>query len=259
LLTLFYSGLNAPGILIPAQAKVVHWNGSSWDNLGGINGTGSIDNTLGSTGGAAPGDPITTFSPFAIGGAVGVIPITLEYFYGLNNDQTNTIAWKANCSGTGNVTFSIERSRDGIAFNSISEISASILRCRQPFDITDPEPLPGINYYRLKITDADGIVSYSSIIKIINKQKRIALVSFSPNPLSANGNATLQISSSKNGILQILIHDMNGKLIKHVQDRVVSAGNNHIAVYLPQLAPGAYQVSVIDDEGNKAALRFIKE
>jgi hypothetical protein len=196
-LTLFYSGLTAPGILIPAQAKVVHWNGTTWDNLGGADGGGSLDNTFGSTGGAAPGDPITTFSPFAIGGVIGVIPISLEYFRGIKNNNGHALAWKAACSGTGNITFAIERSLDGSRFNTIETITASTIRCLQPFEITDNDPLPGLNYYRIKITDLDGKISYSNIVTLHNRKKDLEILSLSPNPLSVNGYAVLQISSAQ--------------------------------------------------------------
>lgn len=258
-LTLFYSGLTAPGILIPAQAKVVHWNGTTWDNLGGADGGGSLDNTFGSTGGAAPGDPITTFSPFAIGGVIGVIPISLEYFRGIKNNNGHALAWKAACSGTGNITFAIERSLDGSRFNTIETITASTIRCLQPFEITDNDPLPGLNYYRIKITDLDGKISYSNIVTLHNRKKDLEILSLSPNPLSVNGYAVLQISSAQKDLLKIMIHDMTGKKVLIRNNLQVIAGYNQIPISIPQFVSGSYQLTVIDAKGNKFTRRFVKE
>jgi len=50
----------------------------------------------------------------------------------------------------------LERSADARNFSSVYSITADAVRCGQPFDYTDAQPLAGMNYYRLKITDADG-------------------------------------------------------------------------------------------------------
>ena len=79
-LTLHYSDLTSSTVVIPAQLKMVTWNGSSWVSLGGLDNGGNLTNTLGSTGGAAPGDPVTNFAifrPYALGGILGTLPISI--------------------------------------------------------------------------------------------------------------------------------------------------------------------------------------
>lgn len=258
-ITLYYGSLTTSGVLIPAQLKVVQWNGSAWNNLGGNDAGGSVANSLGSTGGAAPADPITSFGTFALGGVIGVIPISLEYFTGTKNNKGHTLSWKAACSGTGNITFEIERSLEGSRFNTIETITASTLRCLQPFEITDTDPLPGLNYYRLKITDLDGKISYSSIVTLVNKQRGLTILSLSPNPVSGSGNATLQISSAEKDQLKIIIHDMTGKQALIQNNLQVIAGYNQLPLNIKPLATGAYKLTVIDSKGNKFTRRFVKE
>ncbi len=258
-LTLFYGGLNTSQVLIPAQVKVVHWNGIKWDNLGGLDGGGSVDNTLGSTGGAAPGDPITTFSPFTLGGVIGVIPISIEYFRGTKNNNDHVLSWKVNCTGSTNVSLIVERSADGRNFNNIYAETVSALRCRQPFTHADINPMPGLNYYRLKMIDTDGKIYYSTTIGLLNKQTGFEILSLSPNPVSDNGMTVLNISSAQKELVQFFITDMNGKKVYTQNGISLIAGSNQLPLQLSDLSGGAYQLTVISENGKKASSSFVKE
>jgi hypothetical protein len=69
------------------------------------------------------------------------------------------------------------------------------LRCLQPFNYTDATPAAGVNYYRIKLTDASGQFTYSSIIAILNKEAGFDIVSLMPNPVSST--AVLSIAGAK--------------------------------------------------------------
>ncbi len=258
-LTLFYGGLSTSQVLIPAQVKVVHWNGIKWDNLGGVDGGGSVDNTLGSTGGAAPGDPITTFSPFTLGGVIGVIPISIEYFRGAKNNKDHLLSWKVNCTGSANVRLIVERSADGRDFSQINAETVSALRCRQPFTHADINPIPGLNYYRLKMIDTDGKIYYSTTIGLLNKQTGFEILSLSPNPVNDNGMTVLNISTAQKELVQFFITDMNGKKVYTQNGISLIAGSNQLPLQLSDLSGGAYQLTVISENGKKASSSFVKE
>lgn len=258
-LTFFYGGLTSSQVLIPAQVKVVHWNGSSWNNLGGTDGGGSVDNSLGSTGGAAPGDPVTTFSPFAIGGTLGTLPVLIEYFSGIRINSTHKLTWKINCTGATNIAINVERSADGMNFNSIYTITADALRCLLPFDNTDINPCAGMNYYRIKTTDAEGKVTYSRIISLLNKQSSLEIVSFSPNPVLDNNYAKLNVASAQKSYLKIVITDMAGKTVYVRKNIAIVAGGNQLPLNFSNFSAGIYQITGISSEGNKITTSFVKE
>ena len=93
------------------------------------------------------------------------VPVKLEYFSANKKDNTNQLNWKASCT-YGNAVFVIERSEDGINFKAIGNINATAVRCQLPFNFTDNNPVAGKNYYRLKITDADGKSFYSKTLVV---------------------------------------------------------------------------------------------
>lgn len=114
------------------------------------------------------------------------------------------ISWQT--SNSINVSsYVIERSNDGRTFNDLDKINVNETNAgKSDFNITDNNPFNGFNYYRLKIVDDNGNVSYSEI-KVVNISRNI--VSIAPNPVHSvlqlqaqnvsNGICTIQISNSK--------------------------------------------------------------
>ena len=257
-LTLFYGGLTTSQVLIPAQVKVVRWNGAAWDNFGGTDGGGSVDNALGSTGGAAPTDPITSFGTFAIGGIIGVLPVEFSYFNGVRSNEKHILSWKINNTGSDNINMQVQRSADGRIFNSIYSSTATALRCLLPFENMDEQPLPGNNYYRIKTEDARGKVKYSSVILLFNKQPGLSIISMSPNPVSKSGLTKLNIASIHDNNIQLIVRDMQGKQCMHKTGIRLLTGNNQLNLDLSVLSSGTYQLSVISN-GEIINYRFVKD
>lgn len=258
-LFVYYDGLTQPLLELPAQAKVVQWNGSLWNSLGGSNTLGYIKSTLGSTGATAPGDPITSFGNFALGGVIGVIPINIEYLKGGKSNNNHILSWKVNCTSSRNITLELERSGDGRKFNNIYSITADYVRCLEPFERIDNDPLPGINYYRLKVTDMDGKTSYSNTIAILNKKTGLEVLSLSPNPVTADNNIILNIASAQDDKVEIVVSDVNGKIVFLQHNVAIIPGSNQLPIELPNLAAGNYHLTVITSKKNKTTLQFVKK
>ncbi|MEI2748551.1 MAG: T9SS type A sorting domain-containing protein [Ferruginibacter sp.] len=252
-----YSGLTSSTVLIPAQLKILHWNGSSWTSLGGSTSAGTITNTLGSTGAAAPGDPVTTFSPFALGGILGTLPVTIEYFTGKKTSTANLLTWKVNCTNTPTVTMTVERSNDGRNYQPIHNITADEVRCRQAFNYTDAAPGKGMNYYRLRVTDADGKAAYSKIIGLISETNGLSVVNIFPNPVEAASQVTLNLASAEKTNISIVVLDKTGRVMLKKQAAVI-AGSNQVAIPVEGLAKGNYVVNIITDAGKTISTSLIK-
>ncbi len=258
-LLFYYDNLTQSQLELPAQAKVLQWNGTLWNSLGGSNTLGYIKSTLGSTGAIAPGDPISSFGNFALGGVLGVIPINIEYLRGGKSNNNHIISWKVNCTDSRSITLELERSADGRKFNRIYSITADYVRCREPFERIDNEPLPGVNYYRLKVIDVDGKVSYSNTIAILNKKKGLEILSVSPNPVTADNNIILNIASAQDDQVEIMISDINGKIVFIQHNVAIFPGSNQLPITLPNLSAGNYHLTVITSEKNKTTLQLIKK
>lgn len=97
------------------------------------------------------------------------LPITLTFFVGsLNTDPPGSILleWET-LNETDNEFFTIQRSADAQNFQDIAFMAGqgtSVVP--QFYQFLDEQPLPRINYYRLKQTDFDGSFSFSPIIAV---------------------------------------------------------------------------------------------
>lgn len=194
------------------------------------------------------------FSDFGIGGSGTSLPVTIEYFKGQRQGSGNLLNWKINCNNSPSVTMQLERSSDARKFTAINNITASAARCLQAFDYTDAAPLPGTNYYRIRLIDADGKSAYSSIIAILNKEKGFELVSMMPNPVIAS--SSLSVASAKGGNMNIVITDATGRKLSN-RNVMLVAGSNQISLQLADLPAGTYQLTGYSD-GAVQTLRFIK-
>jgi len=77
---------------------------------------------------------------------------------------------------------------------------------------TDTKPLSGINFYRVRMVENNGAVSYSKVVKA-QLPNKLAEFTVSPNPVSADGSTSLIMKNVPSGELQIRLLNMGGKVI----------------------------------------------
>ncbi len=105
---------------------------------------------------------------FTVGTIDIALPIELLRFEAevLEDGRKVELQWSTG-SETDNDFFTLERSRDSKEWSGILHIpGAGNSSSRLDYTTTDNRPLPGLSYYRLKQTDFDGAVSYSSIVAV---------------------------------------------------------------------------------------------
>ena len=202
---------------------------------------------------------ITSFSGGGGGAALNnPLPIVVNYLRGVKQGSVHNLNWKVTCTSSPTATMILERSGDNRTFTAINNITADALRCAQPFDYVDALPLAGINYYRLKIIDANGKVTYSNTIAMANTKTGVTIVGIVPNPVTSGGNAILNVASAQKGLLRLVVTDITGRQIS-MQSEAIIAGSNQIAMNFAKLAAGSYNITAITDDGNKTSVRFIKQ
>jgi GEVED domain len=186
------------------------------------------------------------------------LPVSINYLNGKKQGNAHLLDWKVTCNSSPTVTLILERSADSRAFNAINAISATAAQCAQSFIYTDNTPLEGVNYYRLKVTDADGKITYSNTIALVNATKGIYITGIAPNPINKDGSFKLNITSAKTDKLEMLITDMQGRLVQK-QIITIAAGYNAVALSVPTLAAGTYTIAGTNTAGDKTKLiKFIK-
>ncbi len=185
------------------------------------------------------------------------LPISLEYFKGFKTGSNLNLTWKINCYNSPRAIMALERSNDSRKFNNIYNLNVDAARCLKAFDYTDASPLSGINYYRLKTTDADGKITYSSTVALINKQNGFSIIGVQPNLVTGN-NAIINVTAAEKTKLQLVVTNSDGKRVMTQTENII-AGSTQFQMNFSKLTAGNYVVTGYTETGAKASARFIKE
>lgn len=189
---------------------------------------------------------------------VATVPVTIEYLHGAKTAGGNTLAWKLGCPDGDNAVMTLQRSTDGRNFSSVYDLTANAARCAQEFNYNDSRAISGINYYRIKIVNADGRATYSNIVTLTDKKATFTLVNVQPNPTSDR--LVLNIAGAQNDKVQITVQDMNGRRVL-TQTAQITAGSNPITVDVSKLQAGTYTITGISSavDGIRESISFIKK
>ncbi len=155
--------------------------------------------------------------------------------------------WSVNANSEVNGNYyAVERSADGINFNSIGTVA--VLKTSNAVDhytFTDAQPLSGTNYYRIKEVDKDGKFIYSGIASVTFSSAQ-NLWKVYPNPSVAGSNAALHLQSSF-AKLTLQLSDASGKILFRYTTTNVAAGT---VINIPSsgLAKGLYLLKIDTDK-----------
>lgn len=194
---------------------------------------------------------LTSFSDFGVGYGSGFsLPISLSSF-DVTQHETNKvkITW-VTASELNNAYFSLERSANGIDFEMINEQEgAGTSTVASSYQYIDKNPLPGINYYRLKQVDFDGTFTYGPVKKIslsqtANNENPLLNITVYPNPTT--GVINIKNISTLNHLITIKIYDVSGQLIKQLSSNM---GDN-LQVDLTGHTPGIYMLNFTDQNNH---------
>ena len=182
------------------------------------------------------------------------LPITLSSFSVVKNANSFSISWQVTCLSN-TVNFQIERSSSSTgSFSTIYSATETKARCASAFTLNDAQPLTGKNFYRLKITDVDGAVSYSKIVLVQNGLTRNAITM---RPTIVISNAIIQLTADNEGQAQITIADMQGRIVLKTTKNI-TAGENELTLSTNNLSKGEFFVNVVLN-GESLKTRFIKQ
>ena len=147
-----------------------------------------------------------------------VLPSELVSFYGLNNQEINSIYWQT-ASEQNNDYFTLSHSTDGYNFSELAQLDGagnSDQTLSYSFDHT--RPAAGINYYKLSSTDFDGSTYLKGIIAINTKSN-----------LSFYNVITSSIELSSKSSVEL--YSLEGKLIL-TAEKTMQIPFNESGVYL---------------------------
>lgn len=183
------------------------------------------------------------------------LPIELLNFEGQLANKSVTLNWTT-ATELSNDYFEVEHSTDGINFEIIGRVaSKGDSQFETNYQLIDPSPVLGYNYYRLKQTDIDGTEVYAGQTIVI-EYADLGSMRLEPNPVR-NGQMDLFYPvAGSNTQLTADILSIDGRLIQSHRFNVEN-GVNRIHFNVETLGEGVYILRTSSDGIQQANFRFV--
>ncbi len=193
--------------------------------------------------------PVETYNAALISAACQqALPVTVSAFNAHKNNNNVLLSWTTG-SEQNNKGFEIERSTEGLSWNSIGFTPTATLNgnssVKLDYTFTDNAPLSGQNIYRLKQVDIDGKFEYSAARTVLMPQEKI--VTIFPNPAST----TLHVRGLS-GQETITVFDVLGRALL-----VQKVTGTTCELPLHRFANGTYQIRVVSKNGTSSTHRVV--
>jgi len=185
---------------------------------------------------------VTGFSGFYVhtSSTAGPLPLTILSFTGKNNGNNKLLEW--NTSNEINIKeFVLERSTDNSSYKDLATVTAkgAIVNA---YSYNDTYNIDGTVYYRLRIIDNGGRITYSNTISLSNRQR--ATIDIFPNPVYDK--LSVQVTDKKLLGTTAKIIDAAGKT---VQTFIIS--NSFETVDMHALPAGLYLLQTVHGDSQK--------
>lgn len=197
--------------------------------------------------GAALSDINFVQFPFSVNGSgdlplgLSALPVSFSKFDANCTNSGTMISWST-AQESNSSRFEIERSSNGNNWKTIATVAAagssSAARNYQQLDLDG-----GKAFYRIKQVDNDGQATYTSIESTNCQVKNVSTLLY---PVPASNVLNVVIRSDKNVRTQLMVYDMQGKLVRK-QDASVQNGSNTFKIDLSGLSSGDYMLRTNDN------------
>ncbi len=170
------------------------------------------------------------------------LPVTITNFNAyLNGKEAVQTEWTG-YSEINVASYYIERSANGIQFNTIGKIlSKSPSVVKNEYSWVDYSPLAATNYYRVKAVDKDGSVEYSRIVKVAI-DNNYSTIKVYPNPVN-NKNIHLNFNKIEASTYTLSVYSLAGQRV-YFRNYVHVGGNATLTINAENLANGIYYVVI---------------
>ena len=226
----------AASIFVPNQIRIANFDNTDWADKAGLPNPANT-----TTGGTVAVTGITEFGPFTFSAITqGVIPVKLSSFAAQKIGNTTKLTWTTE-QELNSKEFAVERSvNGGRTWTTVSAVpAAGNSSSKIYYSFIDNSPAKTVNLYRLKLVDRDYKFTNSNTKAVLFSNTDAVLIT--PNPASSYVN--ILMSKNNNSITQIIIADVNGKVIERI-----NTADQSYQVNISRYAKGIYTIKVMGEE-----------
>jgi len=181
-----------------------------------------------------------------------LLPVKLTGFTARNNnDEAVLLNWTTQ-QEQNNRYFIVQRSADGITFDSIGVVTGTNTAIAHTYAFTDKHPFNGSNYYRLKQVDYDHAFEHTIVVTAVIRGSE-ATIQLYPNPTHNLLNCNFTVS--RGGLVKIQVANTAGMVVLQ-QETNYSAGSHRATVPVQSLQRGTYYLKMSDSNGMQLVKAF---
>lgn len=184
-----------------------------------------------------------------------VLPLKLISFTAAKATvNSNLIKWKST-EETNLLSYQVQRSNDNTDFHDLvnGNTVASNTVSGNSYSFVDNNPGTGYQYYRLKIAEKSGRVSFSPVVVVKISRPGITNLKLFPNP--ATDYLQLEMKTMQHNKISVVIINAAGNLMQSGQYRFNSQAL--LSIDIKKLRAGKYFLKTIIDK-EEAMIMFIK-
>ncbi len=144
--------------------------------------------------------------------------------------------------------YEVQKSLDGAQFQALHyEKAENVFNSKVSYSMTDSNPAPTINYYRIMVHDYDGRTYYSEIKTLdFTELRSIKTIVFYPNPIYGDNPIYLRVPQNTDFSLEIW--DLNGKILWSKTFSSLSGSSDWIEIPTNHWSKGIYIFRYRDNE-----------
>ena len=180
------------------------------------------------------------------------IALDLIDFSAKKEKDNAIIAWKT-ANEVAVSHFEVEKSSDGKTFSTIGEIKARNTASANDYAFTDNTPLSKIAYFRLKMVDLDGRITFSKIVSLVTDDEKSHSLKIYPS-VSPD---FLTIETTTRTAATLTFVDLLGRVVWSKNITVSDALSIHKLSILA-FPNGIYSVILTDKDGQLVG-KFVKQ
>lgn len=177
------------------------------------------------------------------------LPVKLLYFTAIADGNKVRLNWEA-ANEQETLRYDIEKSLTGNNFTFMKSVPSRQMS-QSAYTDFDYAPAMGWNYYRLRMVEKSGSISYSPV-RAVKFEKGLEQVRVFPVPATTVLNVQLPSSYINQSSLQVVSAD--GKMIGTMKPAA-----NMVIINVQPMAAGTYYLILTKTDGNKETFRFVKQ
>ena len=176
------------------------------------------------------------------------LPVTLEEFKGQEKNTAINLNWKTSHEENLN-RFEVERSHDGVHFESIGIVFPWEDASHIDYAFTDKSATLGNNYYRLKMIDNNTTYKYSNMLTFSLTETLGANVTIAPNPIVDK--ICVQFTGLSENTYRIELRNVMGQKFVEKRINITRYRQSEYLLRTASMTPGIYFLTVFEKNNKK--------